>query len=500
MRRFFAFLVVFFIVNISFGQFYFSRLLETPYPYVGAIWGAIETPDSGFILMHTSLDIFQDTNKINIVKIDKKGETVWERAYGAEGTAHDQLEIIRTSDSCYVFCGGEWLDSIYSAFLFKINENGDSIWMKTYNKGFYYGFFNKVVETSNKDLICIGSFDRTPINGGDPWRQIYVVRTDKDGNLKWQREYGSFSLNDNGRDIVETPEGDFICSGYVRYPYITPGFFVRGVVMKIDSLGKVLWIKEYSKNEYYQAFIEINRTLDGNYLISGDYTNNRYILTNDPNGAGGILLKIDGNGNDLWFKQYGDEVFDAGFYDFVELPDGNFITIGFNPSGRSTMVRFNSSGDIVSKEQYRHNKSRESYEALFKIIHTEDNGFFMCGHGFSSGLSGSIAFAKGWVLKVDSLGCMLPLCVTSTEDEFENLEVIVYPNPFVEHMWVKLPDAHDYHTLRIYDITGRLVYSLDLSGGLAENFIDASMLDRGIYMMEFLSDTHRSSKKIIKLE
>lgn len=90
----------------SFAQSYFNKLLETPYPYVGAILGGIETPDSGFILMHTSFDIFKDTNQINIIKINKKGDFVWKKGYGAEGTAHEQYEIIRTKDSCYIFCGG----------------------------------------------------------------------------------------------------------------------------------------------------------------------------------------------------------------------------------------------------------------------------------------------------------------------------------------------------------------------------------------------------------
>ncbi|MCS7037883.1 MAG: T9SS type A sorting domain-containing protein, partial [Saprospiraceae bacterium] len=333
----------------------------------------------------------------------------------------------------------------------------------------------------------------------DPWRQIYLVRTDKDGNIKWQKEYGSSSLNDNGRDIVETPDGGFICSGYVRYPYITSDFFVRGQILKIDSLGNLVWYREHSALEYNQAFIEIKKALDGNYLISGDYSNNRYVLTSDPNGTGGVLLKIDGDGNTLWFRRYGDEIFDASCYDFVELPNGDIATIGFDSKGRSTLVKFNKYGDILWKKQYRHNTNRESPEALFTIIHTKDNGFFMSGYGFPLELSTPLSIAKGWVLKVDSVGCQAP-CVVSTHEETGDPEVIVYPNPFIENLWVKLPVNHDYHTLRIYDIASHNLYSLDLRAEGEVLYIDGNKFEKGIYFVELLSDKNRFSKKVIKME
>ena len=487
------------------GQTYFSKLLETPFPYIGAVLGGIEAPDSGFILMHTSFDVFQDTNKINIVKIDKTGQIVWTKSYGAAGTAHDQLEIIRTKDSCYVFCGGEWKNDVYSAFLFKINETGDSIWMKTYNDSFYFGFFNKIVETSGKDLICIGGFDKTPPNGSSPWRQIYVVKTDKDGNMQWQKNYGSGDLNDNGRDIVETPDKGFICSGYVGYPYVTSDFFVRGLAMKIDSLGQVKWIKNYPSNEYHQAFIEINQTLDGNYLLTGESTNNRYVLMSDPNGTGGILLKIDAEGNTLWFKRYNDEINDAGCYDFVELPDSSIVTIGirYQLKERATLVKFNSQGDIIWTQPYLYNTEFETNENLFKVIHTKDNGFLMTGYAHNPMLDTTgFSIGKGWILKVDSLGCPTPMCVTSTIDPIKetNKEIKIYPNPFRSEFQIELPTEKKYNKINIYDLAGRLVFSLGLTINEYQLTIDGSKMDNGVYFIEFVSDDQRISKKIIKIE
>jgi Secretion system C-terminal sorting domain len=497
----FCFSICIFSYSFLKGQSYFSRLLETPYPYVGVIWGSIETPDSGFILMHTSFDIFEDTNKINIVKINKNGETVWAKSYGTEGTAHEQYEIIRTHDSCYIFCGGEQKDLTYSAMLFKINEQGDSIWMKTYNSGFYLGFFNKVVETTNHDLICIGSYDKTPVNGPDPWRQIYIVRTDKDGNLKWQKNYGSASLNDNGRDIVETPEGDFICSGYVRYPYSTNDFFVYSQIIKIDSIGNIKWVKNYSHPDYWQGLIEINKTLDGNYLATGEYNNNRYTLTSDPNGTGGILLKIDSDGNTLWFKRYGDEILDAGCYDFVELPDSSIVTVGVSylPHAKAKMVKFDGWGEILSVYPYRYNMN-EFGDQLFTVLHTKDNGFLLTGHGANRDTINPLIVSKGWILKVDSLGCEIPVCITSSEEPEpteETKEFTIFPNPGSGAVEVRWSPETGTGLLEVFNLNGmRLVQQqVALQSGTVQLSLDGR--PAGIYVVRLRTASGSLARKLV---
>lgn len=392
-----------------------------------------------------------------------------------------------------------------SAFLFKINEQGDSSWMKTYNLGFHFGFFNKVLETTDGGLICIGGYDRTSPDGSDPWRQVYIVKTDKDGNLQWQRSYGGADLNDNGRDIVETPEGDFICSGYVGYPYLTKDFYVRAQVMKINAQGQIIWIKEYPVQEYNQAFIEINRTLDGNYLLSGEYFHNRYVLINDPNRSGGIFLKIDADGNTLWFKRYQQEVLEAGFYDFVELPDSSIVTIGtgyFYPYKHSVLVKFDKQGNVKWKQAYKFNYEWDAGDALFEILYTKDNGFALCGHGTSTDLSNPLAIGKGWVLKIDSLGCAILMCIVATDEptKEKNNTITIYPNPFLSGFQIELPMEGKYKRIYIYDAAGRLLLVKDLEIGDTIASIDGSKFNNGVYFVEILSTTERMVKKIIKIE
>ncbi len=401
MKKWLSFFTISLYAGVLFSQTYFNKLLDTPYPYLGAVVGAIETPDAGFILAHISFDIFQYAYKMNIIKIDKLGNTVWEKSYGAAGTANEQKEIIRTSDSCYVICGGKLKPDTTSAFLFKINEQGDSLWMKTYNPGRYLCFFETLIETSDGGLLATGGTTGNPKTDPNPWGETYTVKTDRAGKVIWALNRGYRRDNDSSFGIVETPDHQYLQCGNTQSPY-DQDFFVHPTLTKIDNNGKVVWEKKYTYREYNESFTKIARTLDGNYLLSGGYNNNRDVLSSDPNGGGGTLMKIDERGETIWFKRHGDKIFDAECYDFVELPDSSIVTIGFSfyPDDNSAMVKFSSTGDIQWVRRYRHNNTREVSEGLYKIIHTQDNGFFMCGQGNPPILNTPLSVNKGWILKL----------------------------------------------------------------------------------------------------
>lgn len=503
MRKWMLFFTMAFYSHTLFSQYYFNKLFDTPFPYVGAILRSIEAPDSGFILMHTSFDVFKDTNAICIVKINKYGDTVWKRSYGAVGTAHEQYEIIRTEDSCYVFCGGEWKNDTLNAFLFKINEQGDSLWMKTYNPGGYLCYFETVIETFDGGFLATGGYNKDKINGTSPSRQAYTIKTDKEGNVQWSLLYGDGYLNEAGIGLVETPDHGYLQSGYAGSP-TSSDFYVYPQLIKIKNNGQIAWIKNYSDPDYYWFYTQIKRTLDGNYLISGGYANDEDVFPSDPYGNGGTLTKIDEDGNVLWFKRYGDEIYDAECYDFVELPDSSIVTIGFNhqPWEKSTLVKFNSQGTIIWKQQYLYNSEFESNEALFEIIHTKDNGFLMTGYAHNPELDTTgFSIGKGWILKVDSLGCPMPLCVVATEEPglptLPAAFLEVFPNPTSGTVEVRWNPREGTGTLEVFNINGTrlMLQQVALQGGSNPLSLDGQ--PAGVYVVRLRTSSGSVTHKLI---
>lgn len=376
--------------------------------------------------------------------------------------------------------------------------------MKTFNSGSYLCLFGNVIETSDGGFLATGGCEKTPPGGSDPFRQNYTVKTDGLGNILWQLTRGDYSTHENSFGIVETPDHEYLQAGNVRNPYIDD-FYVYSQLVRIKNNGQVAWVKNYIDSDYYQGFFDIQKALDGNYLIAGGWANDEDIFPSDPYGGGGTLTKVDENGSVLWFKRYGDEIYDAECYDFVELPDSSIVTIGFShqPWERSTLVKFNSEGEIIWTHPYLYNTEFETNEALFEVIHTKDNGFLMTGYAHNPMLD-TIGFSigKGWILKVDSLGCPVPMCVTSTIDPIreENEVIKIFPNPFQNEFQIKLPIDNKYEKINIYDATARLIISADLKSKEDHLTIDASNMNNGLYFIEFISKTERMMKKIIKIE
>ena len=99
---------------------------------------------------------------------------------------------------------------------------------------------------------------------------IYVVRTDVDGTILWEKELGSVS-GDIGYDIQETDNGDLLVLGYVGSG--TAGN--RDVYLaRLDEKGNLLWENDYGdalNDEGYQL-VQLS---NGGYAIAG-YSDNQF--------------------------------------------------------------------------------------------------------------------------------------------------------------------------------------------------------------------------------
>ena len=89
--------------------------------------------------------------------------------------------------------------------------------------------------TQDNGLILVGSI--TDENGD---KNVYLAKTDTDGTLHWERNFGG-PLSDQGRDVIELENGDFMIIG-------TTQSFGAGVasmyVIRTDAelLAEKVWI------------------------------------------------------------------------------------------------------------------------------------------------------------------------------------------------------------------------------------------------------------------
>jgi hypothetical protein len=148
------------------------------------------TPDGGYIITGK----YYDTNKLTevwLLKIDKDGNILWEKTYGGEKEDIGEL-LLQTKDGGYVilgttnsygtsFEGTSWVD----LWFIKVNEIGEEQWNYNYG-GRHTELPYNILETVDNGFLLI---TRTNSNS-NPNRDIWIIKTDLDGKMEWERIVG----------------------------------------------------------------------------------------------------------------------------------------------------------------------------------------------------------------------------------------------------------------------------------------------------------------------
>ena len=215
-------------------------------------------------------------------------------------------------------------------------------WVKTFG-GLDDNFGNvgpgySVQQTLDGGYILVGDSYTS-----DEGSNIYVVKTDQNGNEQWIQTYGGV-YNDRGFSIKETDDGGYILTGETT-SYETG--FLNLILLKIDQNGNEQWSQIYSGISDYGGY-SIETTYDGGYIISGYYelSNNYFRM---------FLLKTNENGNEQWSEVYDNGLNSKGF-EVKQTLEGDYILIGreksVNGMDSLNLKKITNNGDIEWSKNY----------------------------------------------------------------------------------------------------------------------------------------------------
>lgn len=140
--------------------------------------------------------------------------------------------------------------------------------------------------------------------------------------------------------ILNYPGGDLICIGRIRtHPADAINGSV-GLVMRISAAGAVIWSRFVSYvglTGYYDMYLhEAFITSAGDIVISTDYN----------------LIKLDGNGNEIWQKKIPTNQFNPTFQQLIETADGGILAAGV--TGQTTLInKFDAQGSMLWSKIYK---------------------------------------------------------------------------------------------------------------------------------------------------
>jgi hypothetical protein len=275
----------------------------------------IQTGDGGFAICGGS-SIAVGNDDMFIVKTDSSGDTLWTRLIGNVGANDEAEAIIQTSDGCYLAVGMGSFSGNTQLYMVKLNQDGDQIWSRNYggsSSDYAYG----VVETPDSGFAITGTYSFGYANS-----DLWLLRTDSQGDTLWTRRFDFHNNLDRGDAIVLTADGGFAIGGRTWV-----GSSPQLLILRTDPDGNMLWSREFGgpSVEFAES---IDITADGGFVIgggAGPYPFDYYIVRVGP------------EGDSLWAARYDGWAGDSDdCYEVRVDDDGYIMAFGYSdisPSG-----------------------------------------------------------------------------------------------------------------------------------------------------------------------
>ncbi len=374
------------LINFSIAQTGFQKTYGGAFDERG--FSVNQTTDKGFIIAGYTNSYGAGMNDFYLIKSDSLGNPVWSKTYG--GTKDDEAYSVKqTTDGGFIIAGySNSFGAInYDAYLVKTDAMGDTLWTKTYG-GINSDFANSVQQTTDGGFILAGyttSFVSSPDSGN-----IYLIKTDANGNLSWSKSLGGAINISDGYSVKQTTDKGYIVTGYTN-SFGEPNGDV--ILFKTDSMGIVSWTKTYGSLGLDWGN-SIKQTTDGGYIIAGSAS------FDSTNLVDVYLIKTNAIGDTLWTKTYGGIGYDFG-QSVEQTTDGGYIITGYTNSCdtcnyNAYLIKTDINGNLLWSST---NGGKGDDEGNY-VHQTTDGGYIVAGVTNSYG-TGDYDF---YVIKTDANG------------------------------------------------------------------------------------------------
>ncbi len=171
-----------------------------------------QTADRGYLVLCTG-DPPSGANKNLIYKTTEMGEEVWNLELGNGEQPQFSGDILPTTDGNYLVAGYKRITGLngQDGYLAKISPTGGILWEKTFGTQ-ESDEIHAAAPTLNGGFILAGSTRLFEAGGYGP-KQVYLVRVNSEGEVIWERTFGS-ERRSSAHDVAQTEDGAFVIGGY----------------------------------------------------------------------------------------------------------------------------------------------------------------------------------------------------------------------------------------------------------------------------------------------
>lgn len=439
-----------------------------------------QTSDGGYVLAGWTNCFWAGGKDMCLVKTDASGSQQWGRTFG--GSFDDVARCVRqTSDGGYVLAG----TTRYERYLVKTDANGNQQWARTFGDGRLEYRACSVQQTNDGGYVLAGARGAYAVPD-----EIYLLKTDADGNQQWARSYGD-SLGTWASSVQQTSDGGYALAGSIG----TEGRYTSDMyLVKTDGNGNEQWARTFGSGDSTYVAYDMQQTSDGGYVLAGSRT--LYGSLSDLTYADVYVVKTDVNGFEQWTCTWHN---DSSIIDEAsavrQTCDGGFVLAGHTasfaiPDYDMYLVKVDANG----QRQWARTFGGRGGDEAASVLQTSDGGFVLAGYTGSFGAGASdmwlVKTGRDPMLSAPSHLSPFPLALSLSN----------YPNPFNPSTWITLdvPKAGNV-SLKVFDVLGQEVATVNdgrMSAGNHRLLFDGTGLASGTYVIRLEANGGVLTKKM----
>lgn len=209
-----------------------------------------------------------ETTGLWLVKGDKSGKVLWQKSFNSDiaGISVESKAMENLDDGTYLVVGRYTSKDKTSTLVLRIDSNGGVLWQKIISteKDCY---LTSTVKGPDGSLWLVGQTNGSGAGGQD----VMIVKIDRDGNLIWQKTYGTAADDYAGRAAL-TADGN-VCVLGIRF--LRPENETQQMALGLDPSGKVVWARTFKVSGasiIKSSFRLEGASTDGDLLACGNIT------------------------------------------------------------------------------------------------------------------------------------------------------------------------------------------------------------------------------------
>jgi len=264
-----------------------------------------------------------NSEKAFILKVSSLGKKIWQYIHGSKYGAFGTSLTFDSKGNIY-FSGREKIIlSQSNMFVITLNQKGTNQNYKHYSPYGYIKSMNDIIYSQNA-LYLLTSETKSSIKIGRVISSVKVIKTSLDGKEIWSKVYDKREgVTTSNEKFVQDDEGNFIIGGTKR-DYNDKSIGRNIYILKISTEGEILWEKSYGTDS-----VESITTLivdKKNNIFVGGSTGGAFDGYSSDKYEDAFISKLSFQGDVLKTEQFSAR--DKSYGKFLGFDKGNHLFFG----------------------------------------------------------------------------------------------------------------------------------------------------------------------------